>query len=44
LTLRRLFDQYEKADGLLGQLGSGINVDLGLQAVLLGFQANRGST
>ena len=44
LTLRRLFDQYEKADRLLGQLGSGINVELGLQAVLLGFQANRGST
>jgi len=44
LTLRRLFDQYEKADRLLGQLGSGINVELGLQAVLLGFHANRGST
>ena len=44
LTLRRLFDQYEKADRLLGQLGSGINVELGLQAVLLGFQANRGTT
>jgi len=33
LTLRRLFEQYEKADRLLG-----------LQAVLLGFQAHRGST
>jgi DNA polymerase-3 subunit delta' len=44
LTLRRLFDQYERADRLLGQLGSGINVELGLQALLLGFQANRGST
>jgi len=44
LTLRRLFEQYEKADRLLGQLGSGINVELGLQALLLGFQANRGST
>ena len=43
LTLRRLFDQYERADRLLGQLGSGINVELGLQALLLGFQANRGS-
>jgi DNA polymerase-3 subunit delta' len=44
LTLRRLFDQYDKADRLLDQLGSGINVELGLQALLLGFQANRGST
>jgi DNA polymerase III subunit delta' len=44
LTLRRLFDQYEKADRLLGQLGSGINVELGLQALLVGFQVNRGST
>lgn len=43
LTLRRLFDQHEKADRLLGQLGSGINVELGLQAMLLGFLANRGT-
>ena len=44
LTLRRLFEQYERADRLLGQLGSGINVELGLQALLIGFQASRGST
>jgi hypothetical protein len=42
LTLRRLFEQHEKAERLLGLVGSGINLELGLQALLLGFQ--RGST
>jgi DNA polymerase-3 subunit delta' len=42
LTLRRLFEQHETAERLLNQLGSGINMDLALQALLLGFQANRG--
>jgi DNA polymerase III subunit delta' len=44
LTLTRLFDQYDTADRLLGQLGSGLNIELALQAMLLGFQRNRGST
>jgi len=42
LTLRRLFEQYETAERLLNQLGSGVNMDLALQAMLLGFQGNRG--
>jgi DNA polymerase-3 subunit delta' len=44
LTLRRLFEQHEKADRLLSLVGSGLNLELGLQALLLGFQAQRGST
>jgi DNA polymerase-3 subunit delta' len=42
LTLRTLFDQYERAERLLNQLGSGINLELAIQALLVGFQANRG--
>jgi DNA polymerase III subunit delta' len=42
LTLRTLFEQYEKAERLLNQLGSGINLDLALQALLGGFLPNRG--
>jgi DNA polymerase-3 subunit delta' len=42
LTLRRLFEQHEKAERLLSLVGSGLNLELGLQALLLGFQ--RGST
>lgn len=42
LTVRRLFEQYETAERLLNQLGSGINTELALQAMLLGFQASRG--
>jgi DNA polymerase-3 subunit delta' len=44
LTLRRLFEQYETADRLLNQLGSGsgLNFELALQAMLIGFQGNRG--
>jgi DNA polymerase III subunit delta' len=44
LTLRRLFEQHEKTDRLLSLVGSGVNLELGLQALLLGFQAQRGST
>ena len=44
LTLRRLFEQHEKADRLLSLVGSGLNLELGLQALLLGFQSQRGST
>jgi hypothetical protein len=42
LTLRNLFEQYENAEKLLLQLGSGINVELALHALFVGFQANRG--
>ncbi len=42
LTLNALFDQYDKAERLLNQLGSGINLELAIQALLVGFQANRG--
>ena len=38
LTLRRLFEQYEKAERLLNQFGSGINMELAIQALLVGFQ------
>jgi DNA polymerase-3 subunit delta' len=44
LTLRRLFEQYDTAERLLNQLGSGINMELALQAMLLGFQGNRGQS
>jgi DNA polymerase-3 subunit delta' len=42
LTVRSLIAQYDTAERLLNQLGSGINMDLAMQAMLLGFQANRG--
>jgi DNA polymerase-3 subunit delta' len=42
LTLGCLFEQYDTAERLLNQLGSGINMELALQAMLLGFQGNRG--
>jgi DNA polymerase-3 subunit delta' len=42
LTLKSLFEQYDKAERLLGQLGSGINLELAMQALLVGFQPNRG--
>jgi DNA polymerase III subunit delta' len=38
LTLRTLFAQHQAAELLLNQLGSGINVELALRALLLGFQ------
>ncbi len=38
LTVRRLFEQHEKAERLLSLVGSGLNLELGLQALLLGFQ------
>ena len=44
LTLRTLFEQYDKAERLLNQLGSGVNLELALQALLVGFQANRGQS
>jgi DNA polymerase-3 subunit delta' len=42
LTLRTLFGQYQAAERLLSQLGAGINVELALRALLLGFQPDRG--
>jgi DNA polymerase III subunit delta' len=38
LTLRKLFDQHEAAERLLNQLGGGINAELALRALLLGFE------
>jgi DNA polymerase-3 subunit delta' len=42
LTLPTLFEQYQAAEKLLNQLGAGINVELALRALLLGFQPDRG--
>jgi DNA polymerase-3 subunit delta' len=42
LPTRTLFDAFEKADQLLNLLGSGLNVELALQALLLAFVRNRG--
>jgi DNA polymerase III subunit delta' len=39
---RTLFDQYDRAEKLLNQLGSGLNVELALQAMLSAFLVNRG--
>jgi DNA polymerase III subunit delta' len=44
LTLRTLFEQYDKAERLLNQLGSGVNLELAIQALLVGFQVNRGQS
>jgi DNA polymerase III subunit delta' len=44
LTLGTLFEQYDKAERLLNQLGSGVNLELAIQALLVGFQANRGQS
>jgi len=44
LTLKMLFEQYDKAERLLSQLGSGVNLELAIQALLVGFQANRGQS
>ena len=41
LTRRTLFAQYRPAEKLLNQLGSGVNVELALQALLTAFQVNR---
>jgi DNA polymerase-3 subunit delta' len=44
LTFETLFGQYERAQRLLNQLGSGVNLELAVQALLFGFQANRGQS
>lgn len=41
---RTLFDQYQRAEQLHNLLGSGLNVELALQALLSGLVANRGRT
>lgn len=42
LALSTLFAQYRAAERLLGQLGGGVNVELAMRALLLGFQPDRG--
>jgi DNA polymerase-3 subunit delta' len=44
LPSRTLFEQYDRAEKLLNQLGSGVNVELALQALLSTFQVSRGRT
>jgi DNA polymerase-3 subunit delta' len=39
ITLRVLFEQYDKAEKLAGQAGSGVNLELSLQALFGGFVA-----
>jgi DNA polymerase-3 subunit delta' len=42
LPARTLFEQYDRAEKLLNQLGSGLNIDLALQAMLSALVVNRG--
>jgi DNA polymerase-3 subunit delta' len=42
LPARRLLEQYDRAGQLLNQLGSGLNIELALLAMLNGFVMNRG--
>jgi hypothetical protein len=42
LPARTLLEQYDRAEKLLNQLGSGLNVDLALQAMLSALVVNRG--
>lgn len=42
LPARALFEQYDRAEKLLNQLGSGLNVELALLAMLNALQVNRG--
>jgi hypothetical protein len=44
LTLTTLFERLQGTQTLLGQLGRGVNVDLALRVLLLGFQPERGKT
>lgn len=43
LPTRFLFEQQKNAELLLGQLGGGINVELAVRAILLGFRPKEGS-
>jgi len=42
LTLATLIDQHGRVERLLGQLGSGLNYELALQALLIDFRTHRG--
>jgi DNA polymerase-3 subunit delta' len=42
LPARTLFEQYDRAEKLLNQLGSGLNIELALQAMLNALVVNRG--
>lgn len=42
LPARTLFDQYDRAEKLLNQLGSGLNIELALLAMLNALVVNRG--
>lgn len=42
LPARTLFEQYDRAENLLNQLGSGLNIELALQAMLSALVVNRG--
>jgi DNA polymerase-3 subunit delta' len=42
LPTRTLFEQFDRVDQLLNLLGSGLNVELALQALLNAFVVNRG--
>jgi hypothetical protein len=42
LPERTLFDEYDRAEKLLNQLGSGLNIELALQAMLSALVVNRG--
>ena len=42
LSARTLLEQYERAEKLLNQLGSGLNIELALQAILTSLVVNRG--
>lgn len=44
LSLRRLFDRLEEAERLRRELAGGINVQLAMRALLLGFAADKGMT
>jgi len=44
LRLTTLFERLQGTQTLLGQLGRGVNVDLALRVLLLGFQPERGKT
>ncbi len=44
LSLRTLFDRLDEAERLRGELASGINVQLAMRALLLGFVPDKGMT
>jgi DNA polymerase-3 subunit delta' len=44
LTLRTLFERLQETRDLLGRLGRGVNAELALRVLLLGFQPGRGRT